>query len=80
MVFAGVICGIILDYFTGKFIGDFVALAVSVLGGIILFVNTSDLGVKIAKNFISMGFYLIVVGWIVSLLGIILASLKKEYK
>lgn len=80
MVFAAAICGIILDYCTGKFIGDLVALAVSVLGGVILFANTSDLGVSIAKKFINIGFYLIVIGWIVALLGIILASLKKEYK
>ena len=80
MVFAAAICGIILDYCTGKLIGDVVALAVSVLGGIILFANTSDLGVKIAGKFINIGFYLIVIGWIVALIGIILASLKKEYK
>lgn len=77
LIFVGAICEIIIDYFTGNLLGDIVSLASSILGAIILLCNTSSLGIKVGLNCISFGFYVLVAGWIVALVGIILKAIKK---
>jgi len=77
MIFAGALCGILLALFTGNKLGYIVALAVSVIGGIIIFTNTADIGINFAKNFLSIVFYFIIIGWIVAAVGIILSAIRK---
>jgi len=77
MIFAGALCGILLGLFTGNKLGYIVALAVSVIGGIIIFTNTADIGINFAKNFLGIGFYFIIIGWIVAAVGIILSAIRK---
>ncbi|MFA6937557.1 MAG: hypothetical protein WCQ67_04945 [Treponema sp.] len=77
LVFIGAVAGIVCFFISKKSLWNIVCLAVSILGGLILFANTSDLGINFAGNFLSVGFYLIVIGWVVSIVGIILSSLKK---
>src|SRR5574344_2106258 len=67
LVFIGAVAGIVCSFLSKKSLWTIVCLAVSILGGLILFTG----------NFLSVGFYLIVIGWVVSIVGIILSSLKK---
>ena len=77
LILAAAVCGIILDYFTGNFLGDLVTIAVSALSGIIIFMNTSELGAKLAGKCTNIGFYLLIAGWIVAIVGLALKKIKK---
>ena len=72
LVFLGAAAGVVFQFAMNKSLYKLIALIVTVAGGLYCFFNTSDLGVKIAGNFLSTGFYLIVIGWCVALVGWIL--------
>lgn len=72
LVFVGAVAGIILNFVSvgkNQDMLKLVVLIVSIAGGLYCFFNTSDFGVKLATKYLSAGFYLIVAGWIVSILG-----------
>ena len=71
LVFIGAVVGILLNFISIKNAKWFMlgALALSVASGLYVFFNSSDLAKNIAKNFLDIGFYLIVAGWIVALVG-----------
>ncbi len=77
----GAIAGIVLCFVKVKSVGllKLVSLIVSFAGGAYVFFNTSDAAKKIGKGLAkitnsapSIGFYLILAGWIIALVGWIL--------
>ena len=81
LTLAGAIAGIVFCFIKVKSVGLFklVSLIVSIAGGAYVFFNTSDFGKKFAKGAAkidlanpSVGFYLILIGWVVALVGWIL--------
>ena len=78
LVFAGAIAAIILCFLkvkNARFL-KLLALVVSIVGGVILVVRMNDnaLSKLVGKGFLkhtAVGFYLIIVGWILSLVGFV---------
>jgi hypothetical protein len=81
LIFIGAVAGIVLEFISVKNskLLKLVALVVSILGGVILFAKVNDnaiskfVGNQFLKN-ASIGFYLIIVGWICSVIGWIKAK------
>ena len=78
LVFAGAIAAIILCFLKVKNarLLKLVALVVSIVGGVILVVRMNDNAISklVGKGFLkhtAVGFYLIIVGWILSLVGFV---------
>ena len=78
LVFIGAIAAIILCFLKVKNVRllKLVALVLSILGGVILVVRMNDNAISklVGKGFLkhtAVGFYLILVGWILSLVGFI---------
>ena len=76
LIFVGAIAGIVMQFVGIKqaTLIKLVCLIVSVVGGIILVVGFNDNAIykAIAKGFLkhaTVGFYLVIVGWVVSLCG-----------
>lgn len=74
LVFIGAVAGIILYLAYNKALYKMIALIVSVAGGFYLFLNTSDMGISFAKEYLFVGFYMIVAGWILALIGLIVSK------
>ena len=81
LIFIGAVCGVVLSFLGGKNMNTFrlVALLVSIAGGIVLFIGfTTGSGLsgavykQIAKHLLKcafVGFYMVIAGWVVSLIG-----------
>ncbi|MBP3709615.1 MAG: hypothetical protein J6I73_04340 [Treponema sp.] len=72
LVFIGAVAGIVLSFVNigkNQSLLKVIALAVSVVGGLYVFFNTSDFGVKLAAKYLYVGFYLIIIGWVVAIVG-----------
>lgn len=81
LTLAGAIAGIIICFVKVKSVGliKLVSLIVSIAGGAYVFFNTSDFAknvgktvAKVTKSAPSIGFYLILAGWVIALVGWIL--------
>jgi zinc transporter ZupT len=75
-IFIGALLGAILT-FTKSHLGRLIALILSIVGGVILFIgiNENEIYKLIAKGFFKnafIGFYFILVGWVLGLVGWIL--------
>ncbi|MCK9169987.1 MAG: hypothetical protein M0P01_06190 [Treponema sp.] len=73
LIFAGAAAGIIFQFVLNKSLYKLIALVVTIAGGLYCFFNTNDLGIKIAGNFLDIGFYLIITGWCVGTAGFLFA-------
>ncbi|MBQ9630851.1 MAG: hypothetical protein IJR49_04620 [Treponema sp.] len=72
LVFIGAIAGVVLNFISvgkNQKMLKLIALVLSVLGGLYCFFNTSDVGIKLVARYLYAGFYLIIAGWIVGVLG-----------
>lgn len=72
LVFAGAVVGVICSFvdLLGKGgLLKLLGLVVSVAGGLYCFFNTSSTAHSILFKIVSIGFYLIIAGWILALLG-----------
>lgn len=77
LILIGIILGIVFSLISVKDVLKLVALIVSIVGGIVLVIgfNQDKLYQAIAKGFLKcayVGFYLLIVGWIVSIVGYVL--------
>lgn len=76
LAFVGAVCGIVLSFVSVKNGGllKLVSLIVSIAGGLYVFFNTSSAGRSIAKATLNFGpgFYVILAGWIIALVGWVL--------
>ncbi|MBQ9495248.1 MAG: hypothetical protein IJR50_06385 [Treponema sp.] len=72
LVFIGAVAGIVLSFVNAgknQSLLKVIALAASVAGGLYVFFNTSNFGVQLASKYLSVGFYLIVIGWVAAIVG-----------
>lgn len=74
LVLVGAVAGLILAFVGNNDLYKLIALIVTILGGIILFANFNKNGLTqfVGKQFLkhaAVGFYLIIAGWVVALIG-----------
>ena len=76
LTFVGAVCGVVLSFLAVKNSGllKLFSLIASVAGGLYVFFNTSSTGRSIAKATLNFGpgFYIILAGWIIALIGWVL--------
>ena len=73
-VFIGAVAGIVLNFVNAgknQSLLKLIALIVSIAGGLYVFFNTSNIGIKLAAKSLYIGFYMIIIGWIVGIVGYI---------
>ena len=75
LVFAGAVVGVICSFINKGGLLKLLALIVSIAGGLYCFFNTSSTAHSILFKIVGVGFYLIIAGWVIALLGY-LASKK----
>lgn len=64
----GVICSVLPKIPQARII-KFIALVVSLAGGVYCYFNTGDFIKDVAIKVVSVGFYMIIAGWILALVG-----------
>ncbi|MBQ5492215.1 MAG: hypothetical protein IIT68_09225 [Treponema sp.] len=77
LVFIGAVAGIVFEFVPVGGVSNLlklIALVISIAGGLYCFFNTSDVGLKLAAKVLSVGFYAIIAGWIVALVGWLLGK------
>lgn len=77
LILIGIILGVVFSLVSVKDVLKLVALIVSIVGGIVLVIgfNQDSIYQAIAKGFLKcayVGFYLLIAGWIVSIIGYVL--------
>jgi hypothetical protein len=73
LIFAGAAAGIVFQFVLNKSLYKLIALVITVAGGLYCFFNTNDFGIKMAGNFLDIGFYMIVTGWCIGTAGFLFA-------
>lgn len=78
LVFVGAVAGVVLSLIGGSSFLRLVVMLVSIIGGAYIILNVGNLGnhgvfgklgLKLIGKTLYVGFYVIVVGWVISLLG-----------
>ena len=72
LVFIGALAGLVISFLNikkNKELYKLIALIVSVAAGLYMFFNTSDYDAKFAANYLFIGFYMIIAGWIIAFIG-----------
>lgn len=78
LVFVGAVAGVVLSFIGGSKFLKLIVMLVSIIGGAYVILKVGDLGnhgvfgklgLKLIGKTLYVGFYVIVVGWIVSVLG-----------
>ncbi|MBQ3965529.1 MAG: hypothetical protein II684_01700 [Treponema sp.] len=76
LTFVGAVCGLVLSFVSVKNGGllKLISLIVSIAGGLYVFFNASGIGKSLAKSILNFGpgFYVILAGWILALVGWVL--------
>ncbi len=71
LLFAGAVAGLVFSFVSlgNDALLKLVALAASIIGGILLFGVDSELGFKILKKVAYIGLYVVLAGWVVACIG-----------
>ena len=72
LVFVGAIAGIVFNFLnvgSNQKLFMLVALIVSIVGGLYCFFNTSSTAHNILFKIVSVGFWMIVAGWVIAIIG-----------